>query len=305
MNMKKFLTQALALLLCCTLCFAAAAPAPSKTTGDMNQVDNIVINRPTQPDTSVQPGQPTQPNPYFTIVNTTIVPPVPTEPTTPDAPVDPTEPAVPEAPEATTPSSAHQAAIDLCNAELQKLAALVNAIPQPVLPSVPTTPTEPEAPVDPVPTEPGMTELVQAVEQAKEQTKAMEEYFGHVTVPSGEIMSLTEYLETEAVIVDEFFPLAVGGFEEGCGGALITMSIATPYTTKDKVATLIGLPTEDELMAWSAHHTTVKEDGRIEVDFSEESLLKMQETTALMAVVSEHEAAKRMNELNLNGLQND
>ena len=118
----------------------------------------------------------------------------------------------------------------------------------------------------------------------------MAEYFGTVTDSEGNEINLTEILGADALNVYEFLPLVVDGYDPAYGNVTATMEFSTPYEEGERVVVLVGLVTvaEDgtEAMAWTALPGLGTSNGGIEVEFTPEIMVQIQEGTAMMTVVS-------------------
>ncbi len=283
--MKKWISMVLSLVMVLTLVgnALAAAVAPSKTTGDMVQAEVTMKNE------AASAGA------VFEVVTTIVVPEV-------DETTDPAEDAA--APEESKETSALDAkraeSVEACNNQLQTLLTALQTVTVPTVPAA-TEETivdgdaETVQPEDAV--EGALTDVVEepavdiTPEQQKEiaiaQTKVIEEYFGDVVSVAGEATTLTAILGTETATVQEFFPVVVAGFEKDCGDATMKLTATKLYTVEDKVTVLVGLVAEDGTVTWQECETVVAEDGTLQIMFTEETLLAIQNGTALLAVVGE------------------
>ena len=111
------------------------------------------------------------------------------------------------------------------------------------------------------------------------------EYFGEVKTAAGEAINLKEILDVETVNVFEFCPFVVEDYEAEMGNVAMTMQFSTPYAVDEVVVILIGLVAEDGTVEWIAFEGIGTEEG-VAVEFDAETLVAIQEGTALMAVVS-------------------
>lgn len=136
------------------------------------------------------------------------------------------------------------------------------------------------------------TVYVEKVEQCRVEVEKLaasatvEEYFGEVKNPLGEIVSLKEVLETETLSVHEFMPIVVDNYEAEYGSVTVVFQFATPYEIEQTVIVLIGVP--DEItgeLVWTALEGVVTEEG-IQIEFDEGTLELAQNSDAIMAVVS-------------------
>ena len=122
------------------------------------------------------------------------------------------------------------------------------------------------------------------------QSASVAEYFGTVTDSEGNEINLTEILGADALNVYEFLPLVVEGYDPAYGNVTATMEVSTPYEEGEQVVVLVGLATvaEDgtEAMAWTALPGLGTSNGGIEVEFTPEIMVQIQEGTAMMTVVS-------------------
>ena len=122
------------------------------------------------------------------------------------------------------------------------------------------------------------------------QSASVAEYFGTVTDSEGNEINLTEILGADALNVYEFLPLVVDGYDPAYGNVTATMEFSTPYEEGEQVVVLVGLVTvaEDgtEAMAWTALPGLGTSNGGIEVEFTPEIMVQIQEGTAMMTVVS-------------------
>lgn len=131
------------------------------------------------------------------------------------------------------------------------------------------------------------------IEKLKEST-SVEKYFGEVKDSEGNVVSLTELLETEELNCFEFCPVKAGGFEQQEGVATLKMYFVTPYSAGEKILVLIGFfPEEDGQSAadenkieWFVYEAEVDEKGWVVTSIDVQTLLRVQENNALMAIVS-------------------
>ena len=91
--------------------------------------------------------------------------------------------------------------------------------------------------------------------------------------------------------VNEFWPLAAENYSELLGPVTATFLFATPYTPGDKVAVMIGFDiSEDEEtppeMEWLTFEGTIAENHAVVTAFDPETLTRIQEDDALIAIVS-------------------
>lgn len=110
------------------------------------------------------------------------------------------------------------------------------------------------------------------------------EYFTSVKDETGKAVTIAELLGTDKVDVFEFCPVVATGYDEAYGKVTASMKFATPYTAEDKLVVLIGI-SENGVINWTAYPATVV-DGNVQFTMSSESVLAMQNGTALIAVVS-------------------
>lgn len=131
------------------------------------------------------------------------------------------------------------------------------------------------------------------IEKLKEST-SVEKYFGEVKDSEGNVVSLAELLETEELNCFEFCPVKAGGFEQQEGAATLKMYFVTPYSAGEKVLVLIGFwpeedgqPVADENnIEWIVYEAEVDETGWVVTSIDVQTLLRVQENNALMAIVS-------------------
>ena len=110
-------------------------------------------------------------------------------------------------------------------------------------------------------------------------------YFGEVKDKEGNVIDIHEILESETANVFEFCPLVVEGYEPEMGKIAMTMQFSTPYEVDAAVIVVIGFVAEDGTIAWTAYEAVVTEEG-IQIEFDAETMVAIQEGTALMAVIS-------------------
>ena len=138
-----------------------------------------------------------------------------------------------------------------------------------------------------------------------QESPSIVEYFGEVKNIEGEIVDLTEMLESETLNVYEFCPFLVGGYEDTYGHVKVRMSFSTPYEKDETVLVLVGRPEKEEngevvlkedetsKIGWTAFDGigVETEDGQvaIEAEFDAETLKAAQEEDAMMAIVSKGE----------------
>lgn len=115
-------------------------------------------------------------------------------------------------------------------------------------------------------------------------------YFAGVKDINGNDVDLAAVLGTQDLKVYEFCPLVVSDYVEDYGAVTATMSFSTPYAEGEKVLVMVGLVTvnEDgtETVEWVALEG-VGANGGISVQFNAETLTKVQDGSALLAVVSQ------------------
>ncbi len=91
----------------------------------------------------------------------------------------------------------------------------------------------------------------------------------------------------DGLTVAEFLPLTVANYEETAGNVIVSFQLATPYAAGETVIVLVGIVAEDGAVEWTAFEAVgTGVNGAIEVEFTPEVLLAIQNGTALMAVVS-------------------
>lgn len=118
------------------------------------------------------------------------------------------------------------------------------------------------------------------------QSASAEAYFGEAKNAAGEVVSLCELLNTEDVTCFEFFPIAARGFKADHENVALKLQLATPYQRGEEVLVMIGFITEDGI-EWIVYASSVDESGCVITEFDIETILRIQENNALMAVVSE------------------
>ena len=135
--------------------------------------------------------------------------------------------------------------------------------------------------------------------EALSASESFDKYFGTVNNKDGEEVDLKKLLGVDNLNVFEFFPVIASGIEEGCGNVEVEMLFATPYEKDEKVVVMVGIVTENEdgthSVEWTAfdgvgvesESENVESKGCIKVELNEEMALKIQENTALLAVVSD------------------
>lgn len=105
-------------------------------------------------------------------------------------------------------------------------------------------------------------------------------YFGEVKNVAGETVTLAD-----DATVAEFEALAVSGYEETMGNLTVDFQLATPYAVGETATMLIGIVAEDGAVEWTAFEAVgTGVNGAIEVEFTPEVLLAIQNGTGLMAV---------------------
>lgn len=152
--------------------------------------------------------------------------------------------------------------------------------------------------------QPESQELIDICQKEIEKLSAsetVESYFGEVTDAEGNVVDLRMLLDAQAdetLNVFEFCPIIAGGFRKDCGKVTATMLFSTPYEEGEKVLVLIGLVTvlEDNTqeVVWQAfegvgigvHETEEETYGGIRVELTQEIVVAIQESMALMAIVS-------------------
>lgn len=108
----------------------------------------------------------------------------------------------------------------------------------------------------------------------------------------GEGIDLKAIVGAEQLNVNEFMPIVISGYEEAYGKVTLTMLFSTPYEAGEKVAVMIGLVTENTI-TWKAFEgvgvagVQVEAAGSIQVELDAETILAIQNGTALLAIVSD------------------
>ena len=128
----------------------------------------------------------------------------------------------------------------------------------------------------------------------------IETYFGEVTTADGSSVSLKEMLgldESAEIHVSEFMPIVAGHFDVSYGDVTANLVFATPFAEGQKVLVMIGIVTvlEDGTtqIEWTVYEgvgiaaDNIESAGCIQVTFDPEIVEKMQDDTAVMAIVSE------------------
>lgn len=130
------------------------------------------------------------------------------------------------------------------------------------------------------------------------QAESITEFFGEVKDASGEVVDLVALLESENLNVYEFCALNAEGYEGYYGAVTAKMLFATPYEKDEKVVVLIGMVTANQdgtqSIEWTAYEgmgveaedAGVEGQGCIQVKLNPEIVIKIQEGTALLAIVS-------------------
>lgn len=116
------------------------------------------------------------------------------------------------------------------------------------------------------------------VEWANEELAKLKEaatladYFGEADLRGGEA-------------VNEFWPVIASGYEESMGEQEIKMTFATPYEKDTDVAVLLGFKANDSV-EWQSFAGKVLEDSVIAFKLDPDTILRVQENKALLAIVS-------------------
>lgn len=123
-------------------------------------------------------------------------------------------------------------------------------------------------------------ESIQLAEDEAEKLSdaGVDEYFGK----ADEIAAI---LGKGPYEVNEFWTVGVKGANTVDGDVTRVIKFPTPYEADAKVAVLIGL-VNGENIAWSVYEGTGTEDGGVEITFDKDILVKIEDGTALLAVVS-------------------
>ena len=166
-----------------------------------------------------------------------------------------------------------------------------------VMPVLDEDPVQAEAYMENIalcPTE--IAKLAEAVGQgeAGAEGSAVESYFGEIRDSEGNAVILTEALGTQTLVVNEFMPLVVSGYDTTYGDTVLTFQFKTPYAQDEAVVMLVGIENnpETETIEWTAFEGVgVGEEGAVQVEFTPEILETIQSNLALLAVVSAGEAA--------------
>lgn len=122
------------------------------------------------------------------------------------------------------------------------------------------------------------------IQQIKE-SNSVEEYFGEVKDPEGNVVDLKELLDAPELNCFEFCPVKAGGIEQLEDSATLRMQFATVYPAGEKVLVLIGILHEDGII-WTVYEAEVDENNCVVASIDVETLLQVQENRALMAIVS-------------------
>lgn len=130
------------------------------------------------------------------------------------------------------------------------------------------------------------------------ESGSVEEYFGTVIDTEGKEMNIKEILGTDTVNVFEFCPIIADGYEEKLGAVTVNLLFATPYKENEKVVVLIGIVTENtdgtHSIAWKGYEGigivqedgAVENSGRIQVKLDAQTIMRIQEGYALLAIAS-------------------
>lgn len=121
------------------------------------------------------------------------------------------------------------------------------------------------------------------------ESESIEAYFGEIKDIEGNILVLSEMLDAEVLNVYEFLPLVVENYDSSYGNIRVTFLFNTPYELDEKVIALIGVMNEETLeMDWIAlEGVGVGEEGAVQVEFTPELLVAIQNGTAMIAIVSD------------------
>lgn len=121
-----------------------------------------------------------------------------------------------------------------------------------------------------------------------QESASVAEYFGEVRNSSGEVVSLTEVLGSEQLVVNEFMPIIVDNYDATYGNVTVVFKFSTPYEKDEPVVVLIGIVNpETGLVEWVAlEGVGTGVDGAIEVEFTAEFLEAIQSGSAMMAIVN-------------------
>jgi hypothetical protein len=135
-----------------------------------------------------------------------------------------------------------------------------------------------------------IAKLAEAVASTTEGSGA-ETYFGEVKDGQGNPVVLSEAFEGKQLNVFEFMPLVVANYDAAYGDLTMNFKFKTPYAKDEKVLVLIGIPNaETGEMEWTSFEGVVTgEEGAVQVQFTSEILLAIQNSNALLAVVSAEE----------------
>ena len=121
-----------------------------------------------------------------------------------------------------------------------------------------------------------------------QESASVAEYFGEVRNSAGEVVSLTEVLGSEQLVVNEFMPIIVDNYDATYGNVTVVFKFSTPYEKDEPVVVLIGIVNpETGLVEWVAlEGVGTGVDGAIEVEFTAELLEAIQSGSAMMAIVN-------------------
>ena len=154
-------------------------------------------------------------------------------------------------------SEEYQAVLDICNAEIEKLAALQTS-------------------------EEAIESYFGEISNAEGNSVSLKEMLG--------------LAEGETVHVSEFLPIVAGNYDVSYGSVTANLVFATPYAEGEKVAVLIGIVTTLEdgttQIVWTVYEgvgvaaDNVESAGCIQVDFDAEIIEQIQNGTAVMAIAS-------------------
>lgn len=85
--------------------------------------------------------------------------------------------------------------------------------------------------------------------------------------------------------VNEFWPVIAGNYDPSMGKVIVKLYFATPYKANSDVAVMLGFG-EAGSVEWTTFAGKVQDDGCVQVTLDPDTVLRVQEQTALLAIVN-------------------
>lgn len=126
-------------------------------------------------------------------------------------------------------------------------------------------------------------------------SSAVETYFGEIKDSEGNAVVLSDVLGSTTLNVNEFIPVVISNYDQTYGNVTMSFQFQTPYAQDEHVVIMIGIvdPETGEIVWTAFEGIGMGEDGAVQVEFTPEILLAIQNKVSLLAVVSSGEAVQQ------------